>query len=79
MNEDWKIGDEIRDKEINTNAIIVGIYKDHYECIAYNGNAFDTFIVPKTELYLWNKTGQGFPQIAEMIKIMKDGTNKQCR
>ena len=31
MNEDWRIGDELRDEEINANAIIVGIYKAHCE------------------------------------------------
>lgn len=64
---------EIRNEEINANAIIVGIYKDHYECIAFNDNDFDTIIIPLVETFMWNKTGRNFSQIAEMIKIMKDG------
>ena len=69
MNKDWKIGDEIRDEVTGTNAIIVGIYEDHYECIAFNGSDFDTFIV---ETSTWNGTGRNFSQIAEMIEIIKD-------
>lgn len=73
MNEDWKIGDEIRDEEMDANAIIVGIYKDHYECIAFNGSDFDTFVETFPWSLWWSKTGRNFSQIAEMIKIMNDG------
>lgn len=76
MNEDWKIGDEIRNEEMNATAIVVGIYKDHYECIAFNGSDFDTFIEPFGETFMWNKTGRNFLQIAEMIKVIKDGDNE---
>jgi hypothetical protein len=75
MNENWKIGDELRNEEINANVIIVGIYKNHYECIAFNDNDFDTFIVPLEETFMWNKTYRNFSQIAEMIKIIKRGNN----
>lgn len=76
MNEDWKIGDEIRNEEMNATAIVVGIYKDHYECIAFNGSDFDTFIEPFEETFMWNKTGRNFLQIVEMIKVIKDGDNE---
>lgn len=65
---EFGIGDELRDDETNTNAVIVGMYEDHCECIAFNGNDFDTLSIPKTELYLWDKTGRNFSQIAEMIE-----------
>ena len=73
MNKDWKIGDELREELTSTNTIIVGIYKDHYEGIAFNGSDFDTFIVKTDSIdFRWIKTGRNFSQIAEMIKIMKN-------
>lgn len=74
MNTDWQIGDEIRDEEINSNFIIVGIYEHQYECIAFNGSDFDTFNIPRGwELIGVKKTGRYFPQIQEMINMMGDG------
>ena len=73
MITNWQIGDEIRDEEINSNLILVGIYEHQYECIAFNGSDFDTLFIPRGwELTGLKKTGRYFPQIQEMIKIMKE-------
>lgn len=68
---DWQIGDEIRDEELNSNAIIVGVYEHQYECITFNGSDFDAFNIPCDGTIVgYKRTGKHFEQISEMIKIM---------
>ena len=70
------VGDEIYSELTNSKAVVQRIDAWHrYQCFTNNG---DQFIIDKhTFNEYWVKTGKNYPQIAEVLKQMKEGEDKK--
>lgn len=67
-----RVGDEIYSELTDCKAVVQHIdCWDRYQCFTDNG---DQFII-STEIFndCWVKTGKNYPQIAEVLKQMKEG------
>lgn len=70
-----KVGDEIYSVLVNIKAVVQHIDAwNRYECFDENGSQF----IIDTETFddCWIKTGKNYPQIAQILKELKNKENK---